>query len=67
MKVPAGARAGQNLRLPGKGLPKPHGAAGDLYAVLQIVTPPNLTEQERKLFEELARVSHYKPRAHLVP
>lgn len=67
MKVPAGARAGQNLRLPGRGLPKPHGAAGDLYAVLQIVTPPNLTEQERKLFEELARVSHYKPRAHLVP
>mgnify|MGYP000108944959 CR=1 FL=1 len=66
MKVPAGARAGQNLRLPGKGLPKPHGAAGDLYAVLQIVTPPNLTAEERKLFEELARVSHYKPRAHLV-
>lgn len=66
MKVPAGARAGQNLRLPGKGLPKPHGAAGDLYAVLQIVTPPNLTDEERKLFEELARVSNYKPRAHLV-
>lgn len=65
MKVPAGARAGQNLRLPGKGLPRPHGHAGDLYAVLQIVTPPSLTEQERKLFEELARVSKYQPRAHL--
>ena len=67
VKVPPGARAGQNLRLPGKGLPKPHGAAGDLYAVLQVVTPPNLTDQERKLFEELARISNYKPRAHLVP
>lgn len=65
MKVPAGARAGQNLRLPGKGLPRPHGHPGDLYAVLQIVTPPSLTEQERKLFEELARVSKYQPRAHL--
>lgn len=65
MKVPAGARAGQNLRLPGKGLPRPHGQAGDLYAVLQIVTPASLTEQERKLFEELARVSSFEPRAHL--
>lgn len=67
MKVPAGVRAGQNLRLPGKGLPKPHAAAGDLYAVLQIVTPPNLTDEERKLFEELARISKYQPRAHLTP
>src|SRR4249920_2447982 len=39
MKVPPGVKGGQKLRLAGKGLPKPGGGAGDLYAVLNIVVP----------------------------
>ena len=39
MKVPPGSKAGQRLRLGGKGLPKPGGGAGDLYAVLSIECP----------------------------
>lgn len=64
VKVPAGSRSGQKLRLAGKGLPKPRGGAGDLYCVLQVAAPATLTEGERSLFEELARVSRFNPRAH---
>jgi curved DNA-binding protein len=63
MKVPPGSKAGQKLRLAGKGLPKPGGGAGDLYAVLSVEVPNPLTEQEKKLFEELRRASRFDPRA----
>lgn len=64
IKIPPGARAGQKLRLAGKGLPKHGHGAGDLYAVLQVVTPEHLSDRERALFEELARVSAFNPRRH---
>ena len=63
MKVPPGSRAGQKLRLSGKGLPKPGGGSGDLYAVLAIAVPATLTETERQLFEELRKTSRFDPRA----
>ena len=63
MKVPPGSKAGQKLRLAGKGLPKPGGGAGDLYAVLSIAVPGTLTEREKKLYEELREVSRFDPRA----
>ena len=64
MKLPAGSKSGQKLRLAGKGLPKPGGGAGDLYAVIAIVLPPSLPEQERKLYEELRASSRFDPRKH---
>ena len=62
MKVPPGSRAGQKLRLSGKGLPKPGGGAGDLYAVLAIAVPATLTEREKALYEELRQSSRFNPR-----
>ncbi len=62
LKIAPGAKGGQKLRIGGKGLPKPDGGHGDFYAVLQVVTPPALSEQEKALFEELARVSSFNPR-----
>jgi len=65
LRIPAGGRAGQKLRLSGKGLPKPGGHGfGDLFAVLQVVVPGTLTDQEKALFEELARSSGFEPRQH---
>jgi len=64
VKVPAGSRSGQKLRLSGKGLPRPRGSAGDLYCLLQIATPGSLSERERALYEELARISRFNPRDH---
>jgi curved DNA-binding protein len=63
MKVPPGSKAGQRLRLAGKGLPKPGGGAGDLYAVLSIAVPGSLTESEKRLYEELRQASRFNPRA----
>ena len=54
-KIPPGSRAGSKLRLKGKGLPTAAGGHGDLFFTLQIVLPPSLTDEDRKLYEELAR------------
>jgi curved DNA-binding protein len=62
LKLPAGARSGQRLRLRGKGLPKRGGGQGDLYAVIRIDVPPRLSSREKELFEELARSSSFQPR-----
>jgi curved DNA-binding protein len=64
LKIPPGARAGQQLRIAGYGLPKPRSGAGDLFAILQIVVPTAASEKEKKLFQELAECSHFNPRAH---
>ena len=62
MKVPAGSKAGQKLRLAGKGLPRPGGGAGDLYSVLNIAVPGTLTEREKELYESLRAASRFNPR-----
>jgi curved DNA-binding protein len=64
VKIPGGSRAGQKLRVRGKGLPKPGGADGDLYAVLQIVTPSVVNDREKELYRELERASNFNPREH---
>jgi len=61
MKVPPGSKSGQKLRLASKGLPRPGGGAGDLYAVLSIAAPDTLTERERELYEALREASRLKP------
>ena len=55
-------RPPQKLRLTGKGLPKPGGGAGDLYALLSVTVPPSLNEQEKKLYESLREASRFDPR-----
>ena len=57
LNVPAGAQGGQKFRLAGKGMPKRRAERGDLYAVLQIVIPKNLSSAEKELYEQLAQVS----------
>jgi len=64
VKIPPGSRAGQKLRVRGKGLPRPGGGEGDLYAVLQVVTPSVLSEREKELYRELQQASSFNPRAH---
>lgn len=64
LKVQPGTFAGQQLRLAKRGLPKPRGGEGDLYAIAQIVIPANLSERERELFRQLAETSTFNPRGH---
>jgi curved DNA-binding protein len=65
LTVKPGAKAGQKLRIPGRGLPKPQAGSGDLYCVLAIVTPPEPGEREIALYRELSSTSRFDPRAHL--
>lgn len=64
LKVPEGARAGQQLRVTGRGLPKPKSGAGDLFAIVQVAVPTALSEQERSLYRELGKISTFNPRGH---
>jgi curved DNA-binding protein len=61
--IPAGAQSGQRLRLRGQGLNKRKGGRGDEYVRLKIVVPKEPSDEERRLFEELKRVSRFNPRA----
>jgi DnaJ-class molecular chaperone len=53
--IPPGSQSGRVMRLKGKGLPA-HGKepAGDLLYELNILAPTDLTEEERRLMEQLA-------------
>ncbi len=66
LTIRPGARSGQKLRLAGKGLPRRDDGAGDLYCVLQIVTPTVISEKEKDLFRDLSATSTFDPRAHLL-
>jgi curved DNA-binding protein len=62
VKVPHGTSCGRRLRLRGRGMPNPKGKSGDFYAEAKILVPSRLAQEERRLFEELAAVSHFDPR-----
>lgn len=53
LKIPAGAHEGQKLRLRGAGLEDVSGGHGDLYAVLKVDIPRELTDAQRALLEAL--------------
>jgi molecular chaperone DnaJ len=58
IKIPAGTRGGQRFRLKGRGVPARAGhAAGDLHAIVQIVTPREVDARSRELLEEFARLN----------
>lgn len=62
LKVSPGAIPGQKLRVRGKGLPKGDGTRGDLYAVIALQIPAQVTAEERALWEKLADISTFNPR-----
>lgn len=62
LKVAPGSQSGQTLRLRGLGLPRSGKERGDLLAKLRIVVPQELSETERRLFEQLRDESEFHPR-----
>lgn len=60
LTIPPGTQSGQRFRLRGRGFPGRQ--PGDLFITVQIVVPGALSASERKLFEELAKVSTFRPR-----
>ena len=70
LTIRPGARAGQKLRLPGRGMPLPGTsagtgtAAGDQYCVLSVTTPTHPDESELALYRQLAEATRFNPREH---
>jgi len=60
--VPPGTSSDRKLRLRGRGLPNPRGRPGDLYAEARVMVPARLSDEERRLFEQLAESSTFNPR-----
>ena len=58
LKVKPGTQNGTKMRLKGKGFPvyKKEGEYGDLYYTFQVKIPEHLTERQRELFEQLAKL-----------
>jgi curved DNA-binding protein len=65
LKVPAGTRHGQQLRLTGRGITRGAGAPGNLYAIAHIEIPAVLDDRQRALYQQLAEASRFNPRAQL--
>ena len=59
LKVVEGTQNGTKVRLKGKGFPiyKKEDSFGDLYVTYNIVIPTNLSEREKELFNELAKIT----------
>jgi curved DNA-binding protein len=62
IKIPPGTPGGQKLRVRARGLAARDGARGDLLVVTKITVPAKVTDTEKKLWEQLARESHFNPR-----
>jgi len=61
MHIPAGAQAGQRLRLRGRGLPGQ--PPGDQYVQLKIVLPPANSPEAKALYEQMRAKLDFDPRA----
>ncbi|MEW6608116.1 MAG: molecular chaperone DnaJ [bacterium] len=58
MKIPPGTQTHKIFRLKGKGIHSLHGyGRGDQFVRVIVVTPTQLTEKQKQLFEELGRIS----------
>jgi len=62
LRIPSGTAAGRQFRLRGKGLPTGDGTRGDLYAIVSIQVPSDLTPEQKVLWEQLATKSTFNPR-----
>ncbi|MFH0959375.1 MAG: molecular chaperone DnaJ [Pseudomonadota bacterium] len=57
IQIPKGTQAGQNFRIPGKGIPHLRGKGrGELIAVVYIKTPKNLNPEQESLLRQLAEI-----------
>jgi curved DNA-binding protein len=66
MTIPPAVRSGQRFRLANKGYPVEGGKRGDQLVEIQIVTPKNITPEEKELYEKLREIESFKPRADLI-
>lgn len=61
LHIPPGSQPGQVFRLRGKGMPRLHSRGhGDLYLILEVSVPRDLTAEQRDLLREFQRLENGK-------
>lgn len=65
LTVPPGTSSGSKLRVKGMGVQSADGDAGDLYAEIQIVLPPSLSEEARQQIVTATKPYATNPRTEL--
>lgn len=65
LKLPAGTKSGQVLRMRGMGVPKSGGGRGDQLVRVKVTTPQKLSKRQRELLEEFAESWTEDPREEL--
>lgn len=66
VKIPAGIKHGQSLRLKGKGWSSAKGARGDLLVKITLTTPTNISSQEKELYQKIQEVTNFNPRQFMI-
>jgi molecular chaperone DnaJ len=57
LTLPEGTQSGTVLRVKGQGVPQLGGRArGDLHVLVRVAVPKHLTSEQRRLFEQLAKI-----------
>ena len=63
VRIPPGTDQGRQLRIRGRGLPIGRtDRQGDLYVVINIELPRQITDEERELWKKLSEISDFNPR-----
>jgi molecular chaperone DnaJ len=63
LTIPGGTQGGTVLRLKGKGLPRlGQGGIGDLLVRTNVWTPESLSDEQSRLFRDLARLEGDPPK-----
>lgn len=67
MKIPSETQSGQKFRLSGQGIiDSKTNSKGDQIITVRIEIPQNITEKEKQLYLELARIRKFNPRENIV-
>ncbi|MBX6770366.1 MAG: molecular chaperone DnaJ [Chloroflexi bacterium] len=62
VRIPAGTQSGRVIRLAGRGVPHLRSSGrGDLLVRVRVVIPQHLTDEQRDLFQKLARTFGHEP------
>jgi len=56
MRIPEGTQGGQTFRLAGQGVSRLNGGRGDLMAKVRITVPKRMSEEQRRLLQQLAKL-----------
>jgi DnaJ-class molecular chaperone len=65
LKIPPGASSGQRLRIKGHGVRPKTGDSGDLFAIVEVMMPPELSAEEQSWIQQIGERHPQNVRAEL--